>query len=441
MKNSLLIVTILLCSNWALGQNKATKIFSGDFEGGTATYSYYENNNYERIYNGEFGFSGSAERYDGLKVSIKGNFTNNLRDGKWTFSVSNTKSPVIMVLSDKEIAMMKLALRIGSYSGNISQKYAIVLRRAIYNGSIQVFQTYNSTLSGNYTEGKLNGVWTYKEVSTGVDVPEMINKENLSVSSTVTFKENHLIGNFIFKYDKNNYVLGQFDNSGAIDGKWFTKWVSDGNEYENISEYKKGTLIKMIERNASTGDIISQDTQAESKGQKLMARAILFWIKDVGKEEFNQLPISSRNYMYKFDRGITKPINPFNIKLGHSDLLNQKKVKNDNGELKKINKEQGIGQIQHLNNGISYRLGSRGIKYFDKPNASFDEQGTVVLIIWVNQGGKVVNAQVSDKGTTVVNEHLRNIALHSALNSTFVADSSAPARQIGTITYHFILKK
>ena len=91
--------------------------------------------------------------------------------------------------------------------------------------------------------------------------------------------------------------------------------------------------------------------------------------------------------------------------------------------------------------GISYSLGGRGARYIDKPNASFNEQGIVVVQIWVDPSGKVVHAQISAKGTTVVDEHLRNIAIQSALNSTFVSDPSAPAKQIGTITYTFILKK
>jgi len=107
----------------------------------------------------------------------------------------------------------------------------------------------------------------------------------------------------------------------------------------------------------------------------------------------------------------------------------------------------GIDQSQNFigkggkGNGISYSLGGRGAKFIDKPTASFNEQGIVVVQIWVNPEGKVVHAQVSAKGTTVVNENLRNLAQRSALNSTFVSDPSAPSQQIGTITYTFILKR
>lgn len=92
-------------------------------------------------------------------------------------------------------------------------------------------------------------------------------------------------------------------------------------------------------------------------------------------------------------------------------------------------------------NGISYSLGGRGAKFLDKPTASFNEQGIVVVKIWVNPEGKVVSARVSPKGTTVVDENLRSLAVRSALNSTFMGDPSAPAQQIGTITYTFILKR
>jgi colicin import membrane protein len=91
--------------------------------------------------------------------------------------------------------------------------------------------------------------------------------------------------------------------------------------------------------------------------------------------------------------------------------------------------------------GISFSLGNRGAKFLDKPVAHFTEQGTVVVRIEVNPKGEVVSARVYAKGTTVVSEQLRKTAVEAAKNSLFSADPTAPAIQIGTITYHFILKK
>ncbi len=91
--------------------------------------------------------------------------------------------------------------------------------------------------------------------------------------------------------------------------------------------------------------------------------------------------------------------------------------------------------------GISFSLGNRGAKFLDKPSASFTEQGTVVVRIEVNPQGKVVNARVFAKGTTVVSENLRQLAVRAAKNSLFSTAPTAPGIQIGTITYHFILKR
>ena len=91
--------------------------------------------------------------------------------------------------------------------------------------------------------------------------------------------------------------------------------------------------------------------------------------------------------------------------------------------------------------GISYSLGDRGARFLDKPSSGFTEQGTVVVKIWVNPRGNVIKAQISAKGTTVVDESLRRMAVRAARNSSFSNDPAAPAQQIGTITYNFILKK
>jgi len=92
-------------------------------------------------------------------------------------------------------------------------------------------------------------------------------------------------------------------------------------------------------------------------------------------------------------------------------------------------------------NGISFSLGGRGSKYLEKPSANFKEQGTVVVSIWVNRQGVVTKAQVSAKGTTILDPNLRKIAVDAAKNSTFIEDPTAAELQRGTITYNFILMK
>lgn len=92
-------------------------------------------------------------------------------------------------------------------------------------------------------------------------------------------------------------------------------------------------------------------------------------------------------------------------------------------------------------NGISFFLGGRGSLHLDKPTAKFNETGTVVVSIWVDRQGNVTKAQVNAKGTTVLDQNLRKIAVDAAYNSKFAEDPNAMESQRGTITYNFILMK
>lgn len=92
-------------------------------------------------------------------------------------------------------------------------------------------------------------------------------------------------------------------------------------------------------------------------------------------------------------------------------------------------------------NGISFSLGGRGSLFLEKPTATFREQGTVVVSIWVDRDGNVERAQVNTKGTNILDQNLRKIAVDAAYNSTFIKDNNAAELQRGTITYNFILLK
>ena len=62
---------------------------------------------------------------------------------------------------------------------------------------------------------------------------------------------------------------------------------------------------------------------------------------------------------------------------------------------------------------------------------------TESVIITVNNRGDVVNAKV-DEGKSTNDGCLRSFAVRAARLSKFSASPSAPARQMGTITYAFI---
>ncbi len=90
-------------------------------------------------------------------------------------------------------------------------------------------------------------------------------------------------------------------------------------------------------------------------------------------------------------------------------------------------------------NGISWSLKGRKSKSLPKPNYDSNEQGTVVVKIWVNKSGKVINAQVQMKGTTTADSRLHALAIKAAKQAVFDSNPDAPEVQTGTITYDFIL--
>jgi TonB family protein len=92
-------------------------------------------------------------------------------------------------------------------------------------------------------------------------------------------------------------------------------------------------------------------------------------------------------------------------------------------------------------NGPSAYLGGRGSLYLEEPGTDFKEQGDVVIEIWVNRDGIVKNAQVKRKGTNILDDHLKQIAINAAMNSKFERDPQADELQRGTITYKFVLLK
>lgn len=88
--------------------------------------------------------------------------------------------------------------------------------------------------------------------------------------------------------------------------------------------------------------------------------------------------------------------------------------------------------------GISYAMGGRKAKAIPKPSYDSDDQGKVVVTIWVDRDGRVINAQGGSKGSTTSSLQLRRLAEDAARRATFMPNASGPEVQVGTITYTFI---
>jgi len=86
---------------------------------------------------------------------------------------------------------------------------------------------------------------------------------------------------------------------------------------------------------------------------------------------------------------------------------------------------------------LSWSLDGRKATHLPIPAYRCIGAGEVTVIITVNNQGTVVDAKVDD-GASSKDGCLRNFATRAARLSKFNASATAPARQLGTITYLFI---
>lgn len=105
--------------------------------------------------------------------------------------------------------------------------------------------------------------------------------------------------------------------------------------------------------------------------------------------------------------------------------------------LKDIDRYEGNGGS---GGGPAYDLGGRGAKSISSPSKDFNEEGKIVVDIWVDKEGLVKRAEIG-RGTTILNESMRKSAINAAKNSIFNKDDKAADLQKGTITYTFIIRQ
>ncbi len=91
--------------------------------------------------------------------------------------------------------------------------------------------------------------------------------------------------------------------------------------------------------------------------------------------------------------------------------------------------------------GGSYFLGNRKALHKPRPKFSCNEQGKVVVKIYVNKQGKVVKVEGGVKGTTNPAPCLKKAAEQAAMKTTWSPDANAPNLQIGKIIYNFKIRE
>ncbi|HZL09626.1 MAG TPA: cell envelope integrity protein TolA [Prolixibacteraceae bacterium] len=92
-----------------------------------------------------------------------------------------------------------------------------------------------------------------------------------------------------------------------------------------------------------------------------------------------------------------------------------------------------------VGNGVSFSLDGRSAQSLPKPYYPGNEEGIVVVQVTVDKNGAVKKAESGVKGSNTADPDLIVAAKKAALQARFNVDENAPAFQIGTITYHFVL--
>lgn len=90
---------------------------------------------------------------------------------------------------------------------------------------------------------------------------------------------------------------------------------------------------------------------------------------------------------------------------------------------------------------VYYRLDNRYHTHMPIPVYKCEAAGKVSLSIEVDRSGTVISAKVISSESTTSDQCLLETATKSALESRFNPDSNAPARQTGTLTFHFVAQQ
>ena len=85
----------------------------------------------------------------------------------------------------------------------------------------------------------------------------------------------------------------------------------------------------------------------------------------------------------------------------------------------------------------NYSLAGRSAVSLPKPEYNSNQQGKIVVRIWVDQQGRVTRVEAPYKESTITTGSLVEQAKTAARRARFNASTSAPEEQIGTITYIF----
>ena len=218
MKSKIALIVLALFSLTAYGQSRKT--YSGEYKAsgsgsqislefttGKATYSYYEDDEGNRLYDGSFRFdvTKNISTWDGrstgdkIKVSIRGTYKDHLRHGDFTTTFSLTESG----------------------------------------------RTSSATCKTDYAMGYANGLWSITESGE---------------AKSVSFTNNVGNGNFSYK-TQDLSITGKMNDKGLLDGDI----VFIEGKWKTTITYDNGFQLSYVSKNTQTGEITEREETSEEQ--------------------------------------------------------------------------------------------------------------------------------------------------------------------------------
>ncbi|HEY3369661.1 MAG TPA: hypothetical protein VGK10_02360 [Prolixibacteraceae bacterium] len=186
-------------------KSQTLKSYQGEFNNGTAKYSYYEDENFNRILQGSFSYICNL-------YNVKGEFLSDKQTGKWNITATNKV-----------------------YS-NIRAKILI-----------------NTNISGNFKEGNLDGQWIYSNsMRLWNDFTNKYESDDDKETSTANFIGNKFVGKISYSQNWPEIlkIEGQFNNSGILEGTW----SFDSKSMKGIIKYMNGVAYLRLLQDNTTGE-------------------------------------------------------------------------------------------------------------------------------------------------------------------------------------------
>lgn len=269
-----LTITLSFLFNHLFSQE--IKTYKGEYEHGQATYEYYENSDYERIFNGKFIYSsrqGNPSQNTLTRFLEETNITGSYKENK----------------------------RVGSWEAKETFISAGTERTTIWKG--------------NYENGLKTGLWSFS-------MHVVADKKPTDFKAVFNFDKDILVGKVNI-----GDLKGSLSNEGIFTGLWNIK-SNQGIEY--IAEFKNNIFTKLVVRKVSDGEIFMKYI-CDSANIYNESEYELVNCKDIKSSDETHVNDISNKYFIEFFnqiesiQSLDKPLNK--IELGSSTFtITQPKI-------------------------------------------------------------------------------------------------------------------